>query len=269
LERTGVDDLAVLVDSVELDPALLATISGAWVLTARGRLRVAHGHRSEGVADLRAAGEIFERARFGNPIAALWRSPLALALPADARDEARDLVAEELGEARARGLARCEGGALRAAGILEGGPAGIELLAKSLGTLEAVDAPLERARTLVELGAAHRRGNRRVASREPLTAGLELAYLCGAEQLASRAIDELRASGARPRRAMTSGPDALTSAEARVARMAGEGMSNKDIAQALFVTTKTVENQLNAVYRKLRVRSRAELGRTLRAVSPD
>jgi len=260
LERAGVDDLAVLVDSLELDPTLLATISGGWVLAARGRLRIAQGRRSDGIADLRGAGEIFDRARIGNPIAARWRSPLALALPEEARDEARDLVAEELGEARRRGLARCEGVALRTAGVLEGGTAGIERLQESLRTLEAVDAPLERARTLVELGAALRRSNQRMASREPLAAGLELAHVCGAERLASRAVDELRASGARPRRAMSSGPDALTSAEARVARMAAEGMTNREIAQALFVTAKTVENQLGVVYRKLRVGSRDQLG---------
>jgi DNA-binding NarL/FixJ family response regulator len=119
---------------------------------------------------------------------------------------------------------------------------------------------------MVELGAALRRTNKNAASREPLKAGLELAHLCGAERLAARAMQELHTMGARPRREMVSGPDALTSAEARVAHMAAEGMTNKEIAQALFVTAKTVENQLGAVFRKLFVGSRDELRR---ALSPD
>jgi DNA-binding CsgD family transcriptional regulator len=129
--------------------------------------------------------------------------------------------------------------------------------------LKGADAPLERARTLVELGAALRRANQRAAAREPLTAGLDLAHACGAERLAARAKEELQASGARPRRQRVFGPDSLTSAEARVARMAAEGMTNREIAQALFVTAKTVENQLGVVYRKLRVRSRDQLGAAL------
>jgi DNA-binding NarL/FixJ family response regulator len=139
-------------------------------------------------------------------------------------------------------------------------------LEDSLRALKGADAPLERARTLVELGAVLRRANQRVASREPLTAGLELAHVCGAERLAARAVEELLSSGAKPRRQRVSGPDALTSAEARVAHMAAEGMTNREIAQALFVSTKTVENQLNSVFRKLRVPSRSQLGRVL---SPD
>jgi len=268
LERSGVDDIATLVESVELEPALLATISGGWLLAARGRLRIARGRRTEGIEDLRAAGEIFERGRLSNPIAVPWRLPLALALPAERRDEARTLVAEELADAEARGLVRCEGDALRAAGILEGGTNGIELLEQSLRCLDGADAPYERAQTLVELGAALRRRNQRVAAREPLAAGLELAHVCGAERLAARAVEELQASGARPRRQRVSGPDSLTSAETRVARMAADGMTNREIAQALFVTAKTVENQLGVVYRKLAVRSRDQLSGVLSSELP-
>jgi DNA-binding CsgD family transcriptional regulator len=189
-----------------------------------------------------------------------------LALAEEDRDEALALVDDELHISRRLGLARCEGVALRVQGMLEGGSRGLELLEESLRVLAPVDVPLERARTMVELGAAMRRANQRVASRAPLRAGLELAYVCGAERLAARAMEELHASGARPRREMGSGPDALTSAEARVARMAADGMTNKEIAQALFVTAKTIEKHLGAVYRKLLVSSRSELRG---ALSPD
>jgi DNA-binding CsgD family transcriptional regulator len=264
LERPQLDDIASFFESIELDPSFAASVSGAWILAARGRLRALRGERGAAVPDLRAAGDIFTGLQFDNPLVALWRSPLALALPMEARDEARALVEEELRCAVACGLPRAQGVALRAAGCLEGGDRGIDLLEESLTMLQHPNHSLERARSLVELGAARRRANQRVAAREPLRAGLELAHRCGAERLAARAVDELRACGARPRRRVVSGPDALTSAEGRVARMAADGMTNREIAQALFVTAKTVENQLGHAYRKLGVRSRDELRRALR-----
>jgi DNA-binding CsgD family transcriptional regulator len=259
LERPDLDDVATLLSSIELEPALASTASGAWLLSMRGRLRSQRSEHEEAARDLRATGQIFDRLRFRNPILALWRSPLALALPRDRADEARALVDQELLDATDAGLARSRGVALRAAGCLEGGQRGIELLERSLEELQRDDAILERARSLVELGGMLRRANQSVASRDPLLAGLDLAHRCGAERLAARATEELRASGAKPRRRAISGPDALTSSEARVARMAADGMSNREIAQSLFVTAKTVENQLGSVYRKLGVRSRERL----------
>ena len=111
--------------------------------------------------------------------------------------------------------------------------------------------------------AALRRGNQRTAARERLRQGLDLAQSCGAERLAARAEEELRASGARPRRRRVSGADALTPSEARVARMAAAGMSNREIAQSLFVTPKTVENQLGRVCAKLGVSGRESLPEAL------
>jgi DNA-binding CsgD family transcriptional regulator len=98
-----------------------------------------------------------------------------------------------------------------------------------------------------------------VAAQEPLRAALDLAHRCGADRLAERAENELTTAGFRPRRRALTGLDALTPSEARVARHAAAGMSNREIAQALFVTAKTVENQLTIVYQKLEVRGREEL----------
>ena len=263
LERPSVDDKSQLVESLALPPTLAATISGAFVSAVRGRLRLAQGRRAEAIADLRRAGEIAIGARVSNSLWLLWRSPLALALPREQLDEAMGLVEDELACARRSGLARCTGVALRASGCLRRDRRGIELLEGSLDTLQKTQATLERARTLVELGAALRRSNHRVAAREHLYAGLDLADRCGAERLAGRAEDELRASGARPRRRAVRGPDAMTASEGRVARMAARGMTNREIAQSLFVTAKTVENQLSSAYRKLGIRSRDELGSAL------
>jgi DNA-binding CsgD family transcriptional regulator len=263
LERPSVDDMSQLVEAMAIPPTLAMTISGAFVSAMRGRMRLVRGRRMEAIRDLRTAGEIALGAGVNNPLWLLWRSPLALALPREQRGEAMELVEEELACARRSGLARCIGVALRTSGCLQGGSRGVDLLEGSLETLEKTEASLERARTLVELGAALRRINYRVAARERLYTGLDVADRCGAEHLAARAEDELRASGARPRRRAVSGPYAMTASEGRVARMAARGMSNRDIAQALFVTAKTVENQLGSAYRKLGIRSRDELDSAL------
>jgi DNA-binding CsgD family transcriptional regulator len=125
--------------------------------------------------------------------------------------------------------------------------------------LAPAQARLEHARTLVDYGAALRRGNKRSDSREYLRQGLELAHKLEATALEDRAQTELAATGARPRRLMLSGIDSLTPSERRVAEMAAENMTNKDIAQALFVTPKTVEVHLSSVYRKLEISSRGQL----------
>ena len=95
--------------------------------------------------------------------------------------------------------------------------------------------------------------------------GVELAHRCGATALVERANDELAATGAHPRTILLSGVDALTASERRVAQMAAEELSNKEIAQALFVTVKTVEQHLGRVYRKLDISSRRQLGAALGA----
>jgi DNA-binding CsgD family transcriptional regulator len=94
----------------------------------------------------------------------------------------------------------------------------------------------------------------------PLRTGLDLAHHAGATRLAERARLELRATGAKPRRAVMTGLQALTPSERRVADLAAQGMSNPEIAQALFVTLNTVEGHLRHVYQKLSIGSRQELG---------
>jgi DNA-binding CsgD family transcriptional regulator len=126
---------------------------------------------------------------------------------------------------------------------------------------------LEYAKALVELGGALRRANKRSEAREQLRLGLELAHKLGATGLEDRAQTELAATGARPRRLMLSGLESLTPSERRVAEMAAENMTNKDIAQALFVTPKTVEVHLSSVYRKLEISSRAQLPDALGATA--
>lgn len=92
---------------------------------------------------------------------------------------------------------------------------------------------------------------------------MDLAHTCGATPLVDRARDELRAAGARPRRYRSTGVAALTASERRVAEMAAGGMTNRDIAQGLFVTLRTVEVHLTHSYAKLGITARTELAEAL------
>jgi len=115
------------------------------------------------------------------------------------------------------------------------------------------------------LGSGLRRGRRLAEAREPLQRALDLAEVVGAAGLVEHVRSELYAAGARPRGPALHGPSALTASERRVALMAAEGRSNRDIAQTLFVTPKTVEVHLSNAYRKLGIRSRRELPEALAA----
>src|SRR6185295_7525350 len=110
-----------------------------------------------------------------------------------------------------------------------------------------------------------RRERRPSDAREPLRRALEIADGCAADSLVEHIRSELYATGARPRTTALGGVDALTASERRVATFAAEGQSNRDIAQALFVTPKTVEVHLSNAYRKLGIRSRRELAGVLAA----
>jgi DNA-binding NarL/FixJ family response regulator len=128
-----------------------------------------------------------------------------------------------------------------------------------VAVLQDSPALLERARSLAELGAALRRTGRRADGRERLSEALDLAARCGARPLAARVREELGATGARPRRAWRTGVEALTPSELRVARLAADGHTNRQIAQELYVTLKTVEAHLARSYAKLGIAARAEL----------
>ena len=230
----------------------------------RGRLRLLEREPENALSDFLECGEAARSLAFANPANGAWRSQAALALLAlDRRDEAFALAAEETELARRWGEPRALGVSLRALGLVEGGTSQEEHLREALATLVESPNRLEHARVLVDLGAALRRANRRSEARKHLRQALELADWCGATTLFARANDELAATGAHRRTVVLRGVDALTASERRVARMAADGASNKEVAQALFVTVKTVEMHLGHVYRKLEISSRTQLAEAL------
>jgi DNA-binding CsgD family transcriptional regulator len=179
------------------------------------------------------------------------------------------LAADELRRAQSFGTPRALGIALRVHALV-GPPAqrasGLEA---ALEVLESSPARLEHARALVDLGATLRAARKRSTAREPLLQGLTLASRCGAWNLQRRARAELAAIGVRPRTVERSGADSLTPSERRVAELAAAGVTNREIAQALFVTEKTVETHLGRAFRKLDVTSRRQLPDVLASASAE
>ena len=201
-----------------------------------------------------------------NPVWCEWRSLAALAHAMNENlGEARRLAANQVELLRPFGSRRPLGNAIRAAGLVADGEDAIGLLAEAVEVLEPSEARLDHARALGDLGAALRRAKHRVDSREPLRLAIDLARRRGALPLAERAREELQATGARPRRLVLTGVESLTARELQVAKIAAEGPTNREIAQELFVSKKTVETHLGHIYGKLGVSSREEIGEALAA----
>ena len=263
----------VLIERGELDEAE-AVLPGApaaalpshypliWGLLARGRLRMIQGRFEEAADDLRESAHRTLGIGHRTPALTPWRSLLAEAmLGLGERDEARRLVAEELELAHPVGAMRPIGVALRAMARVEGDD--VRLLREAAAALDASQAELERARAHADLGAALRRAGEADEAREELRLAVDIAHRCGADALEDLALGELRAAGARPRRRATTGAGALTPSERRIAELAASGSQNREIAQALFVTTATVEFHLRNAYRKLGISGRPGLADAL------
>lgn len=214
---------------------------------------------------LLAAADAFAatHTRVLNPATSWWRPIKANALARlERRVEAIELAEEQLELARRWGSPGSVGNALRLLGTLKGGD-GLSALEEAIAVLEGTPARLEHAKALGALGTALRLDRRPSEAREPLQRALEGATVCSATRLAEHVREELAAAGARPRREALSGVEALTPSETRVTRLAADGLTNREVAQQLFVTPKTVEVHLSNAYRKLEIRSRRELAAAL------
>jgi DNA-binding CsgD family transcriptional regulator len=242
----------------------ISGIPSGTLLCARGELRRATGRYAEARHDYLAAAERVKFLPLANQEMLPWRIGLVRCEAMLGNEaQARQLAAETTALARQAGGQRGIGIALNAQGTITAGDQGIALLQEAVGTLAATRARLQHAYALVDLGAALRRGNRRKEAREPLREALEIAHRSGAIPLEEQARTELEATGARPRKAVYSGVESLTPSELRVARMAAEGKTNREIAQALTVTEKTIETHMRHVFQKLDIGRRTELAGAL------
>jgi DNA-binding CsgD family transcriptional regulator/tetratricopeptide (TPR) repeat protein len=229
-------------------------------LQARATLHLVEGDATAALRDALAPGRIItEDLRSLTPAIVPWRSLAAMAHhQLGAIGEAQRLAAEEVDLARAFGAHRALGAALRVQGALAGGTRGIELLREAASALGGSPARLERARALADLGVALRRAGRKDAT-AVLRQGFELAERCGAVVLAGRLREELTASGVRAPRHARKTPVTLTPGEERVAQLVASGLSNREVAQKLFVSVRAVEFHLSNVFTKLGISSRRQL----------
>ena len=258
IERGELERAAAELDQSVLGESTRESRLYSRLLRARALLAATRGDTDAALADLL---ELHDRERIAG-VAAMslsWR-PDAIRLLAARGDQehALRLAAEEEERARMWDTPRARGIALHCRGLALGA-GGIDLLAEAARVLATSPARLELARALVDHGAALRRARRRSDARGVLVRGLDAARGCGATALAEHALEELRTAGARPRRLAFDGLDALTASERRVARMVASGMSNREVAERLFVTRRTVETHLTHAYQKLGIASRDAL----------
>jgi DNA-binding CsgD family transcriptional regulator len=212
---------------------------------------------------LRAADDVFGSLGEVTPAVLSWRSDLARAHAAlGDSEQALALATQELALARGFGAPRPVAVALRALAAVSPDDR-LEHLEEAVEISGAAQGRLEHAYALAEFGAALRRSRMVRDARERLLEALELADRCGSIRLERIAREELATLGARPRRAARAGPAALTPSEARLARMAAQGLSNPEIARALFISRATVESHLTRSYTKLGISSRNQLAEVL------
>jgi DNA-binding CsgD family transcriptional regulator len=252
----------------ELDPAWDPHYRLSWRI-GRAKLALAENDAATAWKEIEELVEVGESTPFfHSPATFDWRSVAALAaLRLGEADRAQTLAVRELELAEGFGSPRAIGISLRTRGMVRGGEDGLADLDRSVAVLERSPSRLEHCRSLVERGAMMRRNGAPSQAKESLSRGMALAHELGAAALERRAREELAAAGARPRRAMLSGPESLTPSELRVCELAAKGLSNREIAEQLFVGLRTVETHLTHAYRKLDVASRSGLAAALR--SPD
>jgi len=239
--------------------------SGRWAL---GFLGLSEGDPAEAHRNLWPLWEAARRAGFGDPY---WYPFAADEIEAlvelDQLDQAGSMLdwLEERGreQDRPRTLAsagRCRGLLNAAEGDLERALVSID---KALELHRRIEAPFERGRTLLAQGVILRRVGRKRAARESLDEALATFDRLPAPLWAAKARAELARIGGR-----RAGPGALTEAEQRVASLAAAGRTNREIAETLFLSARTVESHLSHTYHKLGVRSRTELASALEAAHP-
>jgi ATP/maltotriose-dependent transcriptional regulator MalT len=231
------------------------------ILLCRAMVQLAQGNPQRALEDL---AEIGRRETRSETNYFSWDSDAAVVRASlGERDEAERLAERGLERAQRWGTAGRLGHATRSLGLVTGGDAGIARLREAAQLLEESPAGLEYMRALTDLGAALRRTGHRADAREPLRKAVELARRRGALAIARRAHEELAATGEKLGPLIAVGVESLTPSERRIAGLAAEGLTNREIAQTLFLSVKTVESHLRGAYRKLDVRSREELPHAL------
>ncbi|MEC3978762.1 helix-turn-helix transcriptional regulator [Amycolatopsis sp. H20-H5] len=262
------------VDLGRLDTAtaLLGTIdfcataglfSHIYLLYARGRLRVAAGDTQPGLDDLLDCGRRFSKHGALFPGFAPWRAFAARAAMTLGRtDQAVRLAEDDLEAAERWGAPRLLGIAQTTMGVVREDEEAERSLQRAVTTLKASPARLHLAGAMTELGIQQARRGRSAKAVTTLRQAIELSTLCEAAPLARRASDELRTTLAGSS-SFRDNEHGLTPQESRIATIAAQGLTNREIAEALHLTRRTVELHLSGAYRKLGITGRTGLNAAL------
>jgi DNA-binding CsgD family transcriptional regulator len=268
IEKGQLDEAERVLGSVWTDDEVPPVGVWWWFLYGRGRLLLELGRWEAAVDALQACGRRYAAHGWTNPAVIPWRSYTAIGLHQLGRSEqASELVAQDLEIARRWGDARTIGQTLRIAAQVNPSERR-ELLEEALGVLEGSAARLEHARSHAAMGSQLASQDDRTGAHRHLAQALDLATRCNADGLASDVLASMRALGFRPRRQKLHGPESLTPSERQIARLASQGITNRQIAQDLFVSIKTVETHLAAAFKKLSVSGRDQLADALAAEPP-
>jgi len=232
----------------------------AWIAAARGMLELSRGDPGAAWAACEEVTAAIEQYGITEPVLPFFLPDAIEALVATG---ALDRAGKLLGAFAARGreldrawalatAGRCRGLLLAGRGDIRGAR---EALEQALAQHDRLDMPLERARTLLVSGTVERRAHKPARARAQLEQALTICEQLGAALWAQRTREELGKLAAR-----RSGGHELTNAERRVAEASARGLTNREVAAALFLSPKTVEAHLSSIYRKLGIGSRAALG---------
>jgi DNA-binding CsgD family transcriptional regulator len=244
----------------------LDTGVGLRIAHHRAKAHLAAGRPLQALADVRR--RLDEVGEWSNIVSHPAPTESLALLALGDRSAAVRVARAHLRRAEAWATASTVAAALRVTGLAEGGCEGIARLEEAVDMIEGSPAALELARCQLALGMLQRRVGQRVKALAVLRDAADLAYHLGAVRIATRAAEEMIRLGARPRRLATRGVDALTAAERRTAQLAADGHTNREIAQELYVSSKTVENRLGQCYSKLDIQSRKQLGEALAPQRP-
>lgn len=240
-------------------PLPVNPITASWLM-CRGHLRWEQGRLEEAAEDFVALSEQVEELGLGpGPVASVAPFFASSLMAIGKRDQAKDLASNMMAWARHFGSTSSISHVSRAVAATRSRDEAVEILREAVAILDDSPRRLQYLHALIDLGATLRAAGRRSEARAPLREALQLARRCGAVRAAKRARDELQATGETVRRFAPIGVESLTPSERRVADLAASGLTNRQIAQTLFVTVKTVESHLSAAYDKLDIDSRRRL----------
>lgn len=263
--------LAALLGDMPTAPHVLSLVAGSdWrqlgplndyrAAEECGRLQLHAGQWTAALAEFAQAADLAAAHGVVNPALTSWRLGRCRALVQLGEAAAASALAEEnLAMAREFGAPLAIARALRCAAWTQLPEARPPMLEEAFHTLAGTGLDLDRCKTLLGLGKSLRLVGDAAGARQVLREAADIAVRIGAGSLATAAADNLRATGARPRTLHLRGSDSLTPSERRVVDLAAQGHTNSAIASSLFVSLKTVESHLLRAYRKLGIRTRAEL----------